>query len=395
MTTSYETQSKTPIDPVMAAKQLVPLILARRDKAERIRRVPADVATALADAGLLQMYLPRSMGGPELSPLTAFEAIETLSRADGAIGWCAMISSDLSLFMGWLPANVGCQMCGEPADLRVAGSLRPQGRAHVVEGGYRVRGHWNFASGVDHANWLYCPCIVMDGDEPQSTEAGMPRVMSMWIRSDEATIKDTWSAIGMRGTGSNDFIVHDIFVPAARAFSLNGPACERGPLYNSRLQLTAVWAATVANALGIARGAIDSFIELAAETSSTSSSSALRDRPLVQTRVAEAEAILGAARAYVVDSVGSAWAAICDGALDPSHAIAQARLAIVHGMHEAVRSVDLVFHAAGTNAIYSQNPLERYFRDIHVTVQHGAALPAQYESAGKALMGLRPTERGW
>ncbi len=127
----------------------------------------------------------------------------------------------------------------------------------------------------------------------------------------------------MRGTGSNDFIVHDIFVPAARAFSLNGPACERGPLYNSRLQLTAVWAATVANALGIARGAIDSFIELAAETSSTSSSSVLRDRPLVQTRVAEAEAILGAARAYVVDSVGSAWAAICDGALDPSHAIAQ------------------------------------------------------------------------
>jgi alkylation response protein AidB-like acyl-CoA dehydrogenase len=136
-----------------------------------------------------------------------------------------------------------------------------------------------------------------------------------------------------------------------------------------------LFTSVAANSLGIARGAIDAFIELAAGVSSTRSTDVLRDRPLVQTRLAEAEAILNAARAYVVGSVGALWEEVCAGASDPSLAIAQARLAIVHAMHEAVRSVDLVFHAAGTNAIYNRNPLERYFRDIHVAVQHNAAFP--------------------
>ena len=150
-----------------------------------------------------------------------------------------------------------------------------------------------------------------------------------------------------------------------------------------------------ANSLGIARGAIEAFIELASRETSTRSTDVLRDRPFVQSRLAEAEAILNAARAYVVDSLGTYWETVCRNASDPSLAIAQARLAIVHAMHEAVRSVDLVFHAAGTNAIYTRNPLERYFRDIHVAVQHNAAFPAQYESAGKVLVGLRPTDMGW
>ena len=112
-------------------------------------------------------------------------------------------------------------------------------------------------------------------------------------------------------------------------------------------------------------------------------------------RLAEAEAILNAARAYVIDAGGKFWDAVEGGRSDITYDLAQVRLAIVHAMHEAVRSVDLVFHAAGTNAIYSRNPLERYFRDIHVAVQHNSAFPAQYESAGKVLMGMRPADMGW
>jgi alkylation response protein AidB-like acyl-CoA dehydrogenase len=232
-------------------------------------------------------------------------------------------------------------------------------------------------------------------DKPQLTEAAMPRVRTMWLSPDQATIKDTWSVVGMRGTGSQDFIVDDVFVPAAHTCFLGDPALEAGPLYNPRLVLALLFIPVVANSLGIARGAIDAFIELAGRETSTRSTDLLRDRPLVQTRLAEAEAILNAARAYVVDSVGTLWDVVSSNVSDPSIAIAQARLAIVHGMHEAVRSVDLVFHAAGTNAIYTRNPLERYFRDIHVAVQHNGAFPAQYESAGKVLMGLRPTDMGW
>jgi alkylation response protein AidB-like acyl-CoA dehydrogenase len=157
----------------------------------------------------------------------------------------------------------------------------------------------------------------------------------------------------------------------------------------------AVWTTTVANALGIARGAVDDFVELATREASTMSTALLRDRPLVQATVARAEAILCAARAYVHDAVGQAWEAFEAGDPDPTRQITQARFAIMHGIHEAVRSVDLIFHAAGTNAIYTRNPLERHFRDIHIAVQHGAALPGHFESAGKALMGLRPSDPGW
>ncbi len=394
MAASCNTPDPT-VDVVSAAKSLAPLVLAAREEGEQIRRVPPRVAEALAEAGLLQMFLPRSMGGPELDPLTVFRAIEEISKADSSIGWCAMIATDVSLALGWLPAEVGRRFCGKPADFRGAGSLRPLGRAYPVDGGYRVKGHWNFASGIDHANRLFCPCIVMDGDKPQLTEAETPRVRTMWLAPEQATIKDTWSVVGMRGTGSQDFIVDDVFVPAAHTCFLGDPALEAGPLYSPRLVLVLLFIPVAANSLGIARGAIDAFIELAGRETSTRSTDLLRDRPLVQTRLAEAEAILNAARAYSVDSVGTFWDVVCSGASDPSIAIAQARLAIVHAMHEAVRTVDLVFHAAGTNAIYCRNPLERYFRDIHVAVQHNSAFPAQYESAGKVLMGLRPADMGW
>jgi alkylation response protein AidB-like acyl-CoA dehydrogenase len=199
----------------------------------------------------------------------------------------------------------------------------------------------------------------------------------------------------MCGTGSQDFIINDVFVPTAHTFSLGTPLQESGSLYHPRLLLVTVWTSTVANALGIARGAIESFIELAACMSSIASPTLLRDRSFVQTRVAEAEAILRAARAYVVEAVGTTWEAVYTGVPDLSRAIAQARLGITHGMHEAVRAVDLVFHAAGTNAIYRIHPLERYFRDSHVAVQHNAAFPAHIESAGKVLLGLRPSDMGW
>ncbi|MBX9700814.1 MAG: hypothetical protein K2X74_15360, partial [Acetobacteraceae bacterium] len=156
-----------------------------------------------------------------------------------------------------------------------------------------------------------------------------------------------------------------------------------------------VWTPSAANALGIARGAIDALAALAQTEASTLSTQLLRDRPAVQARIGEAEAIVRAARAYVFDAVGTVWAALGAGRAPDDMQIAQARLAITHAMHESVRAVDKVFHAAGTNAIYTTLPLERAFRDVHVAVQHGAALPSYFESAGKVLMGLRPTDIGW
>jgi indole-3-acetate monooxygenase len=201
--------------------------------------------------------------------------------------------------------------------------------------------------------------------------------------------------MGMRGTGSQDFTVDDVFVPARRSCLSDAAPVETGPLYNRRAWYVHLWTPSAGNALGIARGAIDNLAEIAASEASTMSANLLRDRPMVQARIGEAEAIVNAARAYVFDAVGRLWGALCAGQTPSDQMIAQGRLALVHAMHEAVRAVDKVFHAAGTNAIYTRLPLERAFRDVHVAVQHAAALPSYFESAGKVLLGLRPGDPGW
>jgi alkylation response protein AidB-like acyl-CoA dehydrogenase len=392
---SPATPTSAEADIVAAAKELVPQVVAMRGECEALRRVPSPMVESLAEAGLLQMYAPRAMGGPEIRPLAAFRVIEEISRADGSIGWCTMIGTAVSNSMGWLDPQVGRAIAGEPADARLAGSIRPQGRARRVEGGYRIEGHWDFASGVNHARWLQCPCNLWDGDKPMRTQSGASKMRSFLIPAAKATILDTWRVVGLRGTGSHDFTVADVFVPDSHSYSNSEPPTQESPLYDPRLFLIWVWTATVGNAMGIARGALDAFTELAGSKGTTTSTTLLRDRPLVQTRIAEAEAILSGACAFVHTAVGDLWGRANRGESELDAAIVQARLAITHGMHEAARSVDLVFHAAGTNAVYEKNPLERPFRDIHVALQHGAALPAHMESAGKALLGLRPTDVGW
>jgi alkylation response protein AidB-like acyl-CoA dehydrogenase len=387
--------TRTDADVLAAARSLIPQVLAARDECERLRHVPTPMVEALAEADLLQMYLPRSMGGPELPPLVVFRVVEEISRADGSIGWCTMIATGVSNSMGLLEAEVGREMAGCPADMRLAGSIRPMGRARPVDGGHRVDGRWDFASGVNHARWLMCPCVIWDDGKPVRTPTGVPMTRILWAPAESATILDTWHVVGLRGTGSHDFTLADVFVPAARSVAATDLPREKGLLYDQRLHLSWIWTATVANAIGIARGALDAFTDLASTKSSTMSTTLLRDRPLVQARVAEAEATLSAARAYVQTAVGDLWERAGRGESDLDVAVVQARLAIARGMHEAVHAVDLLFHAAGTNAVYERNPLERHFRNIHVAVQHAAALPAHMEAAGKVLLGLRPSDAGW
>lgn len=379
---------------VAAAEALAPHIRAARDEIERERRLPEELVRAMSQAGLFRLYLPQSMGGPECDPLTAFRTIEALSAVEGAVGWVAMISSVLALFVSRVSTEAAIEMFGDPADVRMAGSVRPEGETCAIEGGYRVRGRWNFASGVEHATWLFCTCKVMDKDGPQLTPAGLPVTRVLLVPKSHVSVIDTWSVVGMRGTGSHDFVVDDVFVPEQRAFALLDPVAEPNILYHPRLIMVSSGVATAATAIGLARGAINAFCRLAVDTASTMSPTPLRDRALVQTRLAEAEAIVSGARAYIMSAVGDAMEAV-GGAEDPSRAIAQARLALTHGMHEAVRATTLVFHTAGTNAVYEKNPLERYFRDAHVAVQHVVGRPENIEDAGKALLGLRPESIGW
>ena len=388
------TRDTQEIDLVAAAADLAPEIRAALDEMETLGHLPGSLVEAMDRADLFQLYLPRSMGGPEADPITGICAIEELSKVDGSVGWCAVLASNLSGFAAWLDVDAGRNLFGQPPKVRGAGSLRPMGQALVVDGGYMVSGRWDFASGIDHANVLCCTCRIVDDQGPRLTPGGVPETRIFLTPNEGATIYNTWSVVGMRGTGSKDFEVEEIFIPRELSFSLSEPPREPGLLY-SRVFLSAFWALNAANALGIARGAMDAFLDLAAQTGSTMSATLLRDRSPVQSTVGEAEAIISAARAYLIDAVGKAWQAVGEGSPDPSAQITQGRLAITHAVRDSVRAVDLLFHAAGSNAVYQKNSLERYFRDIHVAVQHLAGLPAVFESGGQVMLGLKPNGIGW
>ena len=387
-----EISTKSYID---SAVSLAPHICAAREAMDRERRIPAHLAKLADAAGVYQLFLPASMGGPQLDPITAYRVIEEVSRAEASVGWCGLLSNGGALFTGNFTQAAAQEMFGRPPDFRCAGSFRPLGESRPAPGGYRVSGRWDYASGISNANWLFVNSRVVDDNGPRLNEAGRPDTVMLFTPIETATVYDTWQVVGLCGTGSNDFELDDVFVPAERSFRLYDPPLEGGFLYHPRTMLTAIWVLVSAVALGTARGAMDAFKELATERGTTISTTLLRDRPQVQSRVGEAEAIISGSRSYLLDAVSRAWETFGEDMPLPSPEIAQARLAITHSIHEAVKAVDILFHAAGTNAIHRRNGLERRWRDIHVVAQHGAGLLSNYEFGGQAMLGLRPNDAGW
>ena len=380
---------------VAAAKALRPLIIESRDEIEETRQLPAAIVAAMDEAGLFRMYMPNSLGGPEVDPLTAFRVVEQLSIADGSVGWCCLIAGSISLYTGWLEPTTARELVGSPPTLRGAGSFRPEGMARTSDGGYVVNGRWDFASGCLHANWLFLNCIVTDENGPRYKDDGLPELRMMSLPIGAATVHDNWSVIGLRGTGSNDVSVEELFVPAERTFALASESVETAPLFNARAALATAFTLLAGNALGMARGAMDAFIELATSSATTMNPALLRDRAPVQLAVGQAEGIISGARAYVLYAAGELWDAVQSGKPDLSEEILQSRLATTHGVHEAARAIDKLYHASGTNAVRRGNLLERYFRDINAAMMHAAGLPANFEQGGRVALGLPPGAPGW
>ena len=391
--------STAKLDMVAAAKALRPQIIAARDELDRHRRLPQSLVAAMDDAGLLRTYMPSSLGGPEADPITAFRIVEELAMADGSVGWCCFIAGSLSLFTGWLETPVAREMFGTPPTLRGAGSFRPLGTARVTDGGYTVTGQWDFASGCLHANWLALNCVVADANGPRVNVGGpldgLPVLRMMSVPIEDARVIDNWSVIGLHGTGSNDVAVTGLFVPENRTFALVDQPCDTSPLCTFRSAMAVTFTPLAGHTLGMARGAMNAFKELAGGSATTMNTALLRDRPPVQETVGRAEAIISGARAYVLDAAGAMWDAVQSGKEDLGGEVLQTRLAVTHAVHESARAIDMLYHASGTNAVRSSNLLERYFRDVHAAMMHAGGLLANFEQGGRAVMGLPPGAPGW
>jgi alkylation response protein AidB-like acyl-CoA dehydrogenase len=363
------------------ARELRELIRRYRDATDEARQLAQPVVEALARLGVFRALVPASAGGEEWAWPTWLQVVEELSTVEGAVGWNAGVGSAANAIVsGWVSADVGRTVFGQDPIGLVAGAGAPAGTARPVDGGYRVSGRWQFGSGSPHACWFLAGYAV-EGEAPRLGPM-------MLVPAKDVELIDTWSVGGMRGTGSQDFAVHDCFVPTAYTLNAADDApLHPGPLY--RLPLVLTLCSTLGPlALGLARGAMDSFVELIATKVDRFTGAALRERQTVQERVAKAEAAVRSARAFLYEMVHEVWETVEQGALLTERQLALFRLANMHAVAAGAQAVDLVYHAAGTSAIFTANPLERCFRDIHVATQHRCASPEELYQAGRVLLGL-------
>ncbi len=371
------------------ARELTPAIRAVRAEIDRERSLPAPLVKQMAEAGFFSIWLARSLGGPELTTLDFLRIIEELSRADGAAGWCAMVSAGYSRLSGYLSDDVARQIFGDGSTI-VAGTINPTGKAVAVPGGFRVSGHWNFGSFIRHSAWTVGSSVIYDNGAPRRGPDGAPDMRLMLFPTADIEILDTWHVGGLRGTGSHDFRVDDLFVPDERAIAaFTATPVRLGTLFAAPF-ITVFQMALASVPLGIARAAIDAFVELAEGKTPIGSSSRLREKAGAQADVGKAEALLRSARAFLVESLHNIWDTVASGAMPSVPQRAVARLAAAQAAAASAQAVDLVYNAAGGTALYESNPIERCFRDVHATTQHVGIASVNFEISGRVLLGLDP-----
>jgi alkylation response protein AidB-like acyl-CoA dehydrogenase len=371
---------------IEAALALEPRIRACADQIEQEGRLPDDLVRALSEAGIFRMLVPKTLGGSEVDPVTYSDVLEILSRADGSTGWCVMIGTGSSWGTAFLRPETAAEILSDPYVVMAGSFALPSGgRAHAVDGGYRVTGRWPFGSGCQHAAWMVGHSVIYDGESPRLGPSGAPLTRVMVFPRADATIIPTWDAIGMNGTGSHDYTVSDLFVPDRFTFALDGEsAYHDGPLYKGRFFLVA----HSSHALGIARAAIDAYMGLVAtkRQSGGAIEGFVRDRPHIQVAIAQAEALVRSARTYLRETTREVFdEAATTGTITPVNR-ALARLAITSSFESCRRAIDVVYTAGGGSSVYRRSPLQRYFRDIHTASQHAVVGPGSSEIIGQALL---------
>jgi alkylation response protein AidB-like acyl-CoA dehydrogenase len=373
------------------ARDLVPLLDAAGPRIEAARELTPDVLAALYEAGMFRCLLPESVGGAELDPMSYVAVLETLAGADASTAWCVGQNDGCSMVAAWLRLDVAAEVFGDSRAV-LAWGAGAAGIADVVEGGYRVNGTWQFASGSRHATWLGGHCLVRepDGSVRPGTE-GSEGGRTMLFPRARATIKDVWHVVGLKGTGSDSYSVKDLFVPEAYSLDRYSMAERREPGLLYRFTTSQLYAAGFAGvALGIARAVLDTFIDLARNKKPRGAQTSLRDSAVTQSEIAVGDARLRAARAFLMQSLREIWDGLPEAGELTMDQRMSIRLASTFAINEAQAVLDTAYHSAGATAIFESGPYERRLRDMHAVAQQAQGRKTHYETVGQHMLGLKP-----
>jgi alkylation response protein AidB-like acyl-CoA dehydrogenase len=376
-----------------AVERIRPILEAHAARAETDRRLSTEAYDAMYQAGLFAMLAPKAYGGLELHPVQTMRVWEAVGHIDPASAWNLVMNQAIAAYAAWLPAE-GARELFKDGPTTVAGALHPPQPARRVDGGWRVTGQVPFASGCHNAKWLGIPAVEMDGDQPKIDPAtGQPTPFAVIFRRNEATILDTWHTLGMRGTGSADIAVKDLFVPDRRVapvapLTKPAPGFE-GPLFRMWPFTAILGEATVS--VAVAAAAVDVAVHLCKTKTAAYNITPVREQQLPQYQMAKARARVEASRdtLYCAAEAGYDEVARSGGLLSAEVKI-RLQLAVAFAAEACAEAVRWVNDAVGTSSIRLGQPFERYFRDAHVLMQHSSKSSPRYGSAGRLMFGLPP-----
>lgn len=376
-------------DLVARAQALVPVLRERAPRTEELRRIPDDTIRDLHASGLFRMLQPRRIGGSELSYEAIVELTAIIGRGCGSTAWVLANLANHHWMLALWPRDAQNEIWGTSADALVGSALMfPAGHAARDGHGFRLSGHWKFSSGIDACDWCMLGGIV------SSAEGELPQYYVFLVPKADFKVIDTWHVAGLRGTGSKDVEVSEIFVPAHRALTVEqlkggvAPGGETAALY--RLPVFDMFPYVVAGAaLGIAQGAIEEFSADIRHRITAYSTTLLADYATTQARLGHAASAISAAERILVGNCREAMALAATNAVPTRDQKIRMRRDGAYAAHLCTEGVDLLFGAGGGEFLYNQQVIQRSFRDIHAANSHYAlAWDIATTMAGKSLLGI-------
>jgi alkylation response protein AidB-like acyl-CoA dehydrogenase len=380
---------------VQAAAAMQPVLRRYQEELEREQRMPRALVAQLQEAGFYRLVIPRSLGGLQADPLTYLRVVELLAEGCGSVGWNLANNSIGQLVTLGLP-DEGVHEIYPPGHSTVMAGTAVQGggTAVPVEGGYRVNGRWTFGSGCQESSWMLGSFQILDDGEPRRRpDGGAMYWRGVFARAEAEIVPGSWDVAGLRGTGSFDWTVKDVFLPERRSMVHAGIPLDnqwsRWPGVTYALP-TQCWVGPHHSAVitGIARAGIDALIALAVEKTPRGRTFRLCDNPQVQDAVGRADAILNAGRVYRNAMIAEIWNTIASGGETTLEQRARCRLASTYAADSAREAMDLVYRHGGSTSFKRESRLAECWRDLHVVGQTVTIAPEWYPIGGRAYLGL-------